>query len=155
MKKSNERIYNENLSGLLFSKISRGNELGIQVVIDEESKLTQFPERLDHHDFVILFGNLIENAFDALIGVERELKEIHISIDDDDGLLALMVSDNGIGIPEDHLATIFENGFSTKRNENRGIGLYLIKGIVAKGNGTIDIISEENVGTTFMITFEM
>lgn len=151
----NERIYNENLSGLLLSKISRGNELGIQVIIDEESKLTQFPEQLDHHDFVILFGNLIENAFEALIGVDRDVKEIHISIDDDDGVLAILVSDNGVGISGSNLATIFDNGFTTKLNENRGIGLYLLKEIVEKANGKIDITSEENKGTTFMITFEL
>lgn len=151
----NERIYNDNISGLLLSKISRGNELGIQVVLDEESKLTNFPEQLDHHDFVILFGNLIENAFDALTGVQRTNKEITISIDDDDGVLAILVSDNGIGIAEQHLPHIFDNGFSTKKNENRGIGLYLIQEIVAKGKGTIDITSELNKGTTFMITFEI
>ena len=115
--------------------VSRGRELGIKVIIDEESQLTRFPELLDHHDFVLLFGNLIENAFDALVGIEREHKEVSISIDDNDGMLAIMVSDNGVGIPEENLEHIFENGFSTKQNENRGIGLFLIHEIVKKGNG--------------------
>lgn len=151
----NERIRNENISGLLLSKISRGNELGIQVIIDEESKLTRFPEQLDHHDFVLIFGNLIENAFDALIAVEQDYKEITLSIDDNDGILAILVCDNGIGIPTTHLEKIFENGFSTKAKDNRGIGLYLIREIVQKGNGTIEITTELNKGTTFMITFEL
>ncbi|WP_253896170.1 sensor histidine kinase [Solibacillus sp. R5-41] len=151
----NERIYNENISGLLLSKISRGKELGIQVLIDEESKLTRFPEYLDHHDFVVLFGNLIENAFDALIAVEREQKEVTISIDDNDGILAILVADNGVGIPSNDVEKIFENGFSTKHSENRGIGLYLIQEIITKGNGTIEIASEENKGTTFILTFEL
>ena len=150
----NERIYNENISGLLLSKISRGNELGIEVTIDEESQLTRFPELLDHHDFVLLFGNLIENAFDALTVVERSHKEVLISIDDNDGILAIMVTDNGIGISEENLEQIFESGFSTKDNENRGIGLYLVNEIVKKGNGTIEISSEVNKGTTFILTFE-
>ncbi|MCH7321096.1 sensor histidine kinase [Solibacillus sp. MA9] len=150
----NERIYNENISGLLLSKISRGKELGIDVKIDEESQLTHFPALLDHHDFVLLFGNLIENAFDALVGVEREYKEILISIDDNDGMLAIMVSDNGVGIPQEHQEHILESGFSTKQNANRGIGLFLINEIVKKVNGTIEISSEVNKGTTFILTFE-
>lgn len=150
----NERIYNENISGLLLSKISRGNELGIHVKIDEKSQLTRFPELLDHHDFVLLFGNLIENAFDALIGVNIDYKEVLISIDDNDGMLAIMVSDNGIGIREEDLTRIFENGFSTKQNANRGIGLFLVHEIIKKGNGTIDITSEVKKGTTFILTFE-
>jgi len=150
-----ERIYNENISGLLLSKISRGKELGITVKIDQESKLTKFPKNLDHHDFVVLFGNLIENAFDALISINREQKEITISIDDSDDLLAIMVSDNGTGMSEDTIQHIFDNGFSTKAKENRGIGLYLIKEIVNKGNGTIEVSSELNKGTTFIITFDI
>ncbi|MBD8027703.1 sensor histidine kinase [Ureibacillus sp. Re31] len=151
----NERIYNENISGLLLSKISRGRELGITVNIDKESKFTQFPEKLDHHDFVVLFGNLIENAFDSLVAIEKENKEIHISIDDHDGMLAILVSDNGIGMTEEVKDRIFESGFSTKDKENRGIGLYLVKEIVDKGNGTIDVTSEPRKGTTFVITFEI
>nr|WP_106779964.1 sensor histidine kinase [Lysinibacillus timonensis] len=151
----NERIYNENISGLLLSKISRGKEIGINVTIDQESQFTKFPEKLDHHDFVVLFGNLIENAFDALVSVVKPDKEITISIDDHEDVLAIMVSDNGIGMTEEVKAQIFENGYSTKARENRGIGLYLINEIVKKGNGTIEVISELNKGTTFLITFEL
>lgn len=151
----NERIYNENISGLLLSKVSRGKELGIQVILDEESKFTHFPPHLDHHDFVILIGNLIENAFDSFQGVTSPNKEITISIDDNDNMLAILVSDNGKGIAPENLDTIFDNGYTTKNNANRGIGLYLVKSIVTKGNGTIEVTSEINKGTTFIITFEL
>jgi len=70
----NERIKNENISGLLLSKISYAKEQGIRLEIDRESHLTVFPKNLDHHDFVILFGNLIENAFDALKDTQLDEK---------------------------------------------------------------------------------
>lgn len=151
----NERIANENISGLLLSKMTRGKELGIEIIIDEESKLTTFPPQLDHHDFVKLFGNLIENAFDALQGMDRGQKEILISIEDVDGILAIEISDNGAGMSKEVQQNIFKNGFSTKNNLHSGIGLFLIKEIVDKGGGTIEVVSEEGIGTTFMITFEM
>ena len=151
----NERIYNENISGLLLSKISRGRELNIQVIIDEESRLTQFPPQLDHHDFVILLGNLIENAFDALQKSTQQQKELTISIADEDGIVAVLISDNADGIPPEHMDRIFTNGFTTKNNANNGIGLYLVNEIVTKGNGTIDVTSEVGKGTTFIITFEI
>jgi len=149
----NERIYNENISGLLLGKIIRGQELGIRVTIDKESRFTRFPEKLDYHDFVVLLGNLIENAFDALIMANKDEKEIHISIDDRDEVLAIEVSDNGIGMTEEVKSQIFERGFSTKEKENRGIGLYLVKEIVKKGNGVIEVYSEPDKGTTFLISF--
>ena len=149
----NERIKNENISGLLLSKISYAKEQGIRLEIDRESRLTTFPTNLDHHDFVILFGNLIENAFDALRDLPIEDKVVHVSVDEDDDVLAILVSDNGIGMSEEVRARIFENGYSTKEKKNRGIGLYLIKEIVNKGQGDIEVVSDPNKGTSFLLTF--
>lgn len=50
-------------------------------------------------------------------------------------------------------AHIFDNGYSTKEKKGRGIGLYLIKEIVQKGQGEIEVISEPNKGTSFLLTF--
>lgn len=151
----NERFHNENISGLLLSKISRGKELGITVEIDEESHFKRFPKHLDYHDFVIIFGNLIENAFDAFEGVQREDKRVSISVDEHDNMLAILVSDNGCGMSEEVQKRIFENGFSTKEKESRGIGLYLIYEIVTKASDTIEVTSEEGKGTSFLLLFEL
>ncbi|WP_413362848.1 ATP-binding protein [Lysinibacillus sp. 3P01SB] len=151
----NERFKNENLSGLLLSKVGRGKELGITVEIDQESHFTRFPKFLDQHDFVVLFGNLIENAFDALQGTARTEKLITISVDEHDDVLAILVTDNGSGMSEEVKKRMFENGFSTKAKENRGIGLYLIDEIVKKGRGTIEVSSEEGKGTSFLLLFEL
>ncbi|WP_068984059.1 sensor histidine kinase [Lysinibacillus sp. RS11] len=149
----NERIKNENISGLLLSKISYAKEQGIRLEIDRESRLTIFPKNLDHHDFVILFGNLIENAFDALRDVQMDEKIIHVSVDEDEDVLAILVTDNGIGMSDEVKAHIFDNGYSTKEKKGRGIGLYLINEIVQKGQGEVEVISEPNKGTSFLITF--
>ncbi|MFY0521372.1 ATP-binding protein [Lysinibacillus sp. UGB7] len=151
----NERFHNENISGLLLSKISYGKELGIQVEIDRKSHFKSFPPLLDHHDFVVLFGNLIENAFEALNILSKDDKYVSISVDEHDGMLAIAVSDNGIGMTEDVQTRMFENGFSTKASENRGIGLHLIYEIVNKGNGEIEVKSEYMKGTSFLILFEL
>lgn len=56
----NERIKNENISGVLLGKVGHGKELGIQVEIDHNSRLSNFPEKLDYHDFVVMLDILIE-----------------------------------------------------------------------------------------------
>ncbi|WP_374963640.1 ATP-binding protein [Lysinibacillus sp. RS5] len=151
----NERFHNENISGLLLSKVSYGKELGIQVEIDRKSHFKRFPPLLDHHDFVVLLGNLIENAFEALNVLSKDDKYVAISVDEHDDVLAIAVSDNGIGMSEEVQARMFENGFSTKASENRGIGLHLIHEIVRKGNGDIEVVSEFMKGTSFLILFEL
>lgn len=151
----NERFHNENISGLLLSKVSYGKELGIEVEIDRKSHFKRFPPLLDHHDFVVLFGNLIENAFEALNVLSKEDKYVAISVDEHDGVLAIAVSDNGIGMSKEVQDRMFENGFSSKASENRGIGLHLVYEIVRKGNGDIEVVSEFMKGTSFLILFEL
>lgn len=151
----NERFADENISGLLLSKYMRAKELGIEFEFDEESRFSRIPKGLDHHDFVIIFGNLIENAFDALNVPGIQEKKLTLSVEEHDGVLAILVSDTGIGMPEPVIKHIFNNGYSTKQGVNRGNGLYLIKEIIKKGNGSIEVSSEEGCGTTFVLLFEV
>jgi two-component system sensor histidine kinase DctS len=150
-----KNIISESLSGLLLSKVRRGKELGITVHIDRHSRLESFPPPLDDHDFVIIFGNLIENAFDSFKDSTILEKEIYISIEQHEELLSILIEDNGIGISKKAKPFIFQEGFSTKEGSNRGIGLFLIKEIVEKANGTIQIESSPEQGTSFTITFSI
>lgn len=143
----------ESLSGLLLSKVSRGKELGIQVFIDRNSNLGWFPPPLDHHDFVVIIGNLIENAFEAFRTVSQTDKQIFISIEQDSNVTSILVEDNGDGMDEGVKEKIFSHGFSTKGQEGHGIGLHLVKEIVNKAKGEIVVESEKGFGTSFIITF--
>ncbi|MGX9134628.1 ATP-binding protein [Rummeliibacillus sp. JY-2-4R] len=149
----NDRIKNQNISGLLLSKINHGKELGIDVEIDMNSQLTKIPEQMDFNDFVVIIGNLIENAFEALQLSKKEDRKVMISIDQDEDILSILVEDNGIGMSDEVKARIFDNGYSTKNNENHGIGLYLIQDIVKKLDGTIEVTSTVGEGTSIFVTF--
>ncbi|WP_446673947.1 ATP-binding protein [Paenibacillus sedimenti] len=148
------KIANESAAGLILGKISRGRELGIEVRLDRASRLMQFPEDLDQHDMVVILGNLIENAFDALKGKEGH-KEVFISIEQDEEVLSILVEDNGSGMDEETKRRMFERGYSTKDEVSRGIGLYLIHNIVNKCGGYMEIESEPGEGASFMLTFPM
>lgn len=156
-----QAVRNDSLSGLLLGKISRGRELGIEVTVDRQSRLKRFPPRLDQHDFVVLLGNLIENAFDALHQTPRGQQErrIFVSIEQDDDIVSVLVEDNGCGMDEATKARIFERGFTTKASSEadsgRGIGLYLIASIVNKGGGSVQVESAPGEGTSFLVSFPM
>src|SRR4029079_16726395 len=67
------------------------------------------------------------------------------------------IEDNGIGIPHAQLQRIFERftqveGSASRRYEGSGIGLALVKEIVALHGGTIAVDSEVGRGSTFMLT---
>ncbi|SFM45047.1 two-component system sensor histidine kinase NtrB [Thermodesulforhabdus norvegica] len=98
-----------------------------------------------------VFMNLFMNARQAmnnrggLIRVETECK---------DGFLTVRVSDNGCGIPPEHLPRIFDPFFTTKpTGVGTGLGLSVSYGIIVEHGGTISVESEPEKGTTFTITF--
>lgn len=150
-----EQIKDTSISGLLLSKVSRGKELGVTVTIDRRSSLERFPDQMDHHDFVIIIGNLIENAFDALQQVEREKKEVYFSIEQDEEILSLLVEDNGCGMEPEVQQQMMERGFSTKQQAHRGIGLNLVHQIISRTNGELRCESTPGMGTSFVLTFPM
>lgn len=150
-----QRIQDQTIVGLLLSKVNRGKELGIVVEIDENSKLHHLPSSIRFHDFVTILGNLVENAFDALQLTSHAQKKLFISMDQDDQQLSLLIEDNGVGMNEEQLTHIFEDGFTTKQHEseNHGIGLYLVQKIIEKTAGTIAIESVKGQGTVISVSF--
>ena len=65
--------------------------------------------------------------------------------------LELVIRDDGIGIPEEHLAHIFEPFYTTKESGGSGLGLAISQNIVERHGGHIDVKSVVGEGTTFKI----
>ena len=147
------RIKDDNLSGLLLSKVREGKELGIEFEIDKNSRWDHFPKGMDHHDFVIILGNLIENAFEAVQLSNKAEKKVFVSLDQTDDHTSILIEDNGIGMDEETIANIFKDGFTLKSEEGHGIGLFLVHEMVTKGGGSIEADSVPGEGTSFVITF--
>lgn len=64
----------------------------------------------------------------------------------------IYVQDKGIGMDEEIRKNLFSPFFTTKE-QGTGLGLPLVKKVVEDFNGTIEVESELNVGTTFILTF--
>ena len=98
-----------------------------------------------------VFTNLITNAFQAMDGKGGKLVLSTRSLKDS---VEVKVSDSGNGIPQKYLNQIFDPFFTTKKpGEGTGLGLNIVYRIVTKYEGTIDVESKEQVGTTFTIKF--
>ncbi len=102
-----------------------------------------------------VFLNLLNNAADAMPNGGTAVVETRVDTDADGReLVAVAVSDNGIGIPAEAQKRIFEPFFSTKDlRRGTGLGLSIAARIVRQHAGTIDLESEPGIGTTFTIRF--
>ena len=66
----------------------------------------------------------------------------------------LRVRDSGIGIPAEHVARIFEPLYTTKPG-GTGLGLYIVREILAAHGGQVTVESVEGLGTTFTFLFPL
>jgi signal transduction histidine kinase len=79
---------------------------------------------------------------------------VKITVRREDGMAVLSVSDTGFGIPAEDLQRVFERFYRADKSRssgNAGLGLAISRAIVAAHGGSMDVASEENVGTTFTV----
>jgi signal transduction histidine kinase len=105
---------------------------------------------VDKIERVIL--NLLSNA----IKFTPKGGHITINTNQDDEYVLISVKDTGVGVPPNMTEKIFERfgqigSASTREHEGSGIGLSLVKCFVDLHEGSIELISSENVGSEFII----
>ena len=144
------KIKNPFVGGLLIGKFGRCKELGIKFNIDPDSYLGN-TSQVETNALVTIIGNLLENAIQAVMHIEKERRVIDFAIFEESGKIIISVRDTGHGIPEEYLDRIFEKGFSM-REEGQGIGLFNVKEIVDIYGGEISVESKVGCFTEFVVT---
>jgi signal transduction histidine kinase/HD-like signal output (HDOD) protein len=122
----------------------------IEVALDLDPSLP--PIVTDRNALKQILINLVKNAAEAMQGGGR----IHLATQDyvyfgDREYVELEVSDTGPGIPPHVLARLFEPVETTKGSGHSGLGLSIVRSLVAELGGLISCKSGERRGTTFRI----
>ncbi len=102
--------------------------------------------------------NLIINADQSMPeGGTARIEAANVTLGSDTNIsleeekfVRIVISDNGVGIPPDHLPKIFDPFYSTK-DKGSGLGLSISHMIIERHHGSIDVQSEMGKGTTFSI----
>jgi len=141
-------IKDEKLQAILLGKLAQASEKKIPFILDPESSLEKLPETISLSSLIIILGNLINNAFDAV--KNQEEKMVRFFVTDIGNEVIFEIIDNGTGIADEVQKSIFTKGFSTK-GKNRGYGLSHVKEEVAALDGTIEISTKKGNGTVFTI----
>lgn len=124
----------------------------IEIIKDygDFGKIECYPDQLNQ-----VFMNLISNAVQAMPEEKITSKEAKLwisTIKEEDNII-IAIKDNALGIPKELLTRIFDPFYTTKPvGQGTGLGLSITYGIIEKHDGKIEVQSEENIGTTFIIT---
>lgn len=107
--------------------------------------------RIDRSRLEVILNNLVSNAI-KYQNPEAKNPEVIISSRIIDEKLEIIISDNGLGIPEEQHDKIFEMFFRGEQSkEGSGLGLYIVKSMIQKIEGEMHLKSKEGVGTQMKI----
>ncbi|WP_404383696.1 sensor histidine kinase [Knoellia locipacati] len=148
------------LAALLVGKSAQASEQGIELRIAPGA---QWPTgAVPVRDVVTIVGNLIDNAFDAVMtattggrAAERRV-DVDARVDEGGDLLVLEVADTGPGLPEAAVESVFRRGFSTKgegRAGRRGIGLALVAQTIDRLGGSLEVTGPP--GARFVVSLPL
>jgi signal transduction histidine kinase len=97
-----------------------------------------------------VFNCIVKNSIEAL----KPNGTINLEILEEKKSNTIIIRDNGFGISKDNLSHVLEPFFTTKsRQKNFGLGLTYCYSVMQKHDGNLEIESEENIGTTVLLTF--
>lgn len=96
-----------------------------------------------------VFINILDNA----LKYTNPGGTVRVSAYEDDGFIRVIIKDSGCGIPAEHLPNIKKKFYKANQNvRGNGIGLAVANEIMELHSGSLDIDSQEGMGTTVIIT---
>jgi ligand-binding sensor domain-containing protein/signal transduction histidine kinase/DNA-binding response OmpR family regulator len=163
-------------SGNMELKVSRGNIVRFSrdilytfqslahhkgIILKLNSSSENIEAWFDREKFEIIYNNLLSNALKftpkggkITVGItERQSQLLNVNTD----VIAITITDTGIGIAEKHIDHIFDSYYSlahSKGIKGTGIGLALTKSLVEMHNGKIIAESIEKQGSSFIIEIQ-
>lgn len=128
----------------------------IRPTLDHHTIQIRAPETLPIQGDPLRLEQVLHNLLHNAIKYSPHGGPVEIELRREDEQTVLSVSDQGIGIPEAAQPLLFQQFFRApnvdpKQISGLGIGLFVINEIVARHGGTITVLSQENVGSTFSV----
>lgn len=134
---------NPGLSALLYIKsgIALVNSIDFRISINNQLNNIG----ISSYELNRIIGNIINNAFDYVIKQEDKAKRVvEFKVSQAESFYLFEISNYG-HIDEEIKDKLFEKGFSTKEGEHSGLGLFIVKSILAKHRGIVDIANKNNM----------
>jgi signal transduction histidine kinase len=144
---------NETVTDVVELMQSRAQELGVELLwkpCDEMPRVMLDPEGI--HRAVL---NIVTNAIDASEGAQVARVMVETAWDSETCVARIRVADNGVGIEESEIPSVFQIFASSKGSRGTGLGLPVSLKIIREHGGSISVCSKPGQGATFLIELPM
>ena len=155
--KNKLNISEVDLEQLIKNIIYNNESFALEKNIKIEYNLEKIKAHIDKEKTSQVIVNLISNAIRYTNCNCERLGKIIIRLYKEENLIKISVKDNGIGIPKKSLDYIFERFYRVDKSRCRntggtGVGLTICKSIIDLHNGNIEVKSEVNKGSEFIVS---
>lgn len=140
------------VAGLLLGKYNQAYEKNIRFTIDPDSSLEAPLPSSRQHAVLTALGNVLDNAFEALLSAAGNRKEVRVHFTDVGDHSIMEVDDSGPGISEQQMKAMFSQRWTTKPEEGHGYGLMNVKEALDRVNGSIYFEESELGGTCVILS---
>jgi len=128
---------------VLLEPLIRKQEIELEIRSSGDCVVTAFPVATRQ---VLL--NLVRNACDA---THRKGAKVNVTMTGKPEAVEVVIADEGSGIDPAMMPNLFQFGATTKGERGNGMGLWVVKQLVDKHGGTIDLESTVGEGTRFTL----
>lgn len=151
-KKSKLNLAKVNVKNLIMNVVYNNQGKALEKNINIECDLESIDSYLDKDKISQVIVNLLSNA----IRYTNNGGKIFISSYKENNNLKIQFKDNGIGIPKENIKYIFERFYRVDESRSKntggiGVGLTIVKSIIDLHQGTIEVRSELNKGSEFIV----
>ena len=150
--KSKLNLAKVNVKNLIMNVVYNNQWKALEKNINIECDLESIDSYLDKDKISQVIVNLLSNA----IRYTNNGGKIFISSYKENNNLKIQFKDNGIGIPKENIKYIFERFYRVDESRSKntggiGVGLTIVKSIIDLHQGTIEVRSELNKGSEFIV----
>jgi signal transduction histidine kinase len=147
-----KRIENATIAGFLVAEATIARESGIELKLDGRSRIRELPPGLVDLDAITVIGNLVHNAVEAVSTMPPPRRRVSIALLEKPDETIFRVRDWGPGLADGADRRLFDREFTTK-NGHAGIGLSLVRNVVDRVGGQIDVLRPRTGGLSVAVSF--
>ena len=127
----------------------------VPIVLPPSLRVIKLIKKIDkeftlNFDFVQLKTAILNIIINAIEAMEQDKGKLEIMLEGDLEEVQIIIRDNGVGMKPETLNQLFDP-FFTGKTTGMGLGMTSTQNIIHQHNGSIDVESEINKGTTFTI----